>query len=367
MEILSPAVVVNAEPQRATARAEAELAQLRTQVAWLQAERAALWWAVGHDDLTGLPNRRLFYTLAPPLLRAGRPAVVMVLDLNGFKPINDRFGHDTGDSVLRLVAQRIASCSGDNLVARLGGDEFAAVLTSPHPQTREDWWRPAVARLSAAIAEPMPVAGRTLTVTASIGIAPAHGDVLIDDLMRFADLAMYQAKVTGRSHLAWAMDAVNDTAAHPSGQRRPLRHGDHCREAITARHSDPDAATAAQSPGQGQSRRRSPQVVELTVFVAGQQTGGDMSAPTCDPIRRDPSDVAPASTYHRGDPVWVHRNRAWRPGVVEGAASTAVMVTYRCAEGRGTAVDTMSAQYVVPRADVDAQLDRTTSDPGVAA
>lgn len=92
-----------------------------------------------------------------------------------------------------------------------------------------------------------------------------------------------------------------------------------------------------------------------------------MSAPTCDPSLRDPSDVAPASTYHRDDPIWVHRHGAWRPGVVEGASSGAVMATYRCGQGRGTLVDTMSAEYVLPRADVDAQLDGTTADPGVAA
>jgi len=57
--------------------------------------------------------------------------VVVVLDLNGFKPINDRYGHDAGDRVLCTVAERLSSCAGDNLVARLGGDEFAAVLVSP--------------------------------------------------------------------------------------------------------------------------------------------------------------------------------------------------------------------------------------------
>jgi Diguanylate cyclase, GGDEF domain len=125
---------------------EAELARLRTQVAWLQAERAALWWAVGHDELTGLANRRLFQTLAPSLL-GDHPgeAVVVVLDLNGFKPVNDRLGHDAGDLVLRLVAERLARC-GDDLVARFGGDEFAAVLTGPPDCDR--WWEPAVKALS---------------------------------------------------------------------------------------------------------------------------------------------------------------------------------------------------------------------------
>jgi GGDEF domain-containing protein len=86
MEILSPAARIDAKVYHRAAPAGAELAQLRAQVARLQAERAALWWAVGHDELTGLPNRRLLHTLAPSLLReAGRAAVVIVLDLDGFK------------------------------------------------------------------------------------------------------------------------------------------------------------------------------------------------------------------------------------------------------------------------------------------
>src|SRR5437588_11812744 len=93
MEILSAAVRMDADQWHGE-QADAELNRLRAQVTWLQAERAALWWAVGHDELTGLANRRLFHTLAPPVLRErGRRAAVIVLDLNGFKPINDRFGH----------------------------------------------------------------------------------------------------------------------------------------------------------------------------------------------------------------------------------------------------------------------------------
>src|SRR6266511_352254 len=121
MDVFRPAVRIggSAEPSGLAAdprAAEAEVAMLRAQVAWLRAERAALWWAVGHDELTGLANRRLFATLAPRLLRTGQPAAVIVLDLNGFKPINDTLGHEAGDQVLQIVAHRIASCVRDDLV-----------------------------------------------------------------------------------------------------------------------------------------------------------------------------------------------------------------------------------------------------------
>ncbi len=207
MEILSPFIRI----EFGAAWEDSELARLRAQVAWMQAERAALWWAVGHDELTGLPNRRLLYALAPSLLGdTGRSAVVAVLDLNGFKPINDAFGHDTGDAVLRIVAQRLASCVGDNLVARLGGDEFAAVLTGPG--AGGPWWQPAVTMLSSVVAEPMPVGGRTLRVTASIGVALAYDDAPVVELLRRADLAMYHAKVTGIPHAVWAAEAVAGNA-----------------------------------------------------------------------------------------------------------------------------------------------------------
>src|SRR5688572_16250822 len=112
-----------------------EIAGLRAQVARLQAEREALQYAAGHDELTGLPNRRLFYALASRVLdTTDESAAVMMIDLDGFKPINDRHGHAAGDHVLRIIACRLAAWAGDNLVARLGGDEFAVLLTNSGPK-----------------------------------------------------------------------------------------------------------------------------------------------------------------------------------------------------------------------------------------
>jgi len=177
------------------ARLERRVAELEIQVARLQSERVALYWAVGHDELTGLANRRQFYAVAPTILSVhGCTAAVLVLDLNGFKPINDTFGHQAGDEVLRQVARRLALHTGGDLVARLGGDEFAAVLTRQCEQSPAYWWRRTAAALYTTLAEPMWVDGRVLTVTASIGVAPAAPKTSIDELVRRADVAMYQAK-----------------------------------------------------------------------------------------------------------------------------------------------------------------------------
>jgi diguanylate cyclase (GGDEF)-like protein len=303
-----------------TSAAEDEIARLQEKVRWLEEERAALWWAVGHDELTGLANRRLFNTLGPPLLRErGRRAVVILLDLNGFKPINDQFGHAAGDAVLRIVSERIDACDFD-LAARLGGDEFAAILTDPELDDRHNWWQRQVTTLAMAIAEPIAVDGGAVSVTASIGIAPAFDDVPMDELVHRADQAMYQAKISRRSHISWD--------SHILGLQ-----GD-------------------------------PRVVEFALYPQDTRGRAPVSAP---PLPRGPGEVVPACSYKRGDPVWVLRYGAWRPGVVESASVLAIMATFRCAEGPGTVVDTMSAEYVQPRVNSDLELCDIAPHPVAAA
>lgn len=88
-----------------------------------------------------------------------------------------------------------------------------------------------------------------------------------------------------------------------------------------------------------------------------------MPAPTIDPDRRDPAAVAPADSYRPTDPVWVYRGGTWRAGVIEAASRRAALVTYRPNAGPGTAVDTLTAAYLVTRADLDPQLDNTPNHP----
>ncbi len=161
-----------------------------------------------YDALTGLPNRQLLLerlqaTLAPA--GQARGGVLMFIDLDNFKSLNDSMGHLRGDQLLQQVAVRLRACvkEGDT-VARLGGDEFVVLLAGPGAPQDDDGKRSqaqAVARrVLRALAEPYSLSGHVHHGTCSIGVTlfgPQDGTV--SDLLKHADLAMYQAKRTGRN------------------------------------------------------------------------------------------------------------------------------------------------------------------------
>jgi len=152
-----------------------------------------------HDGLTGLANRSLFRDRLEQALarsaRAGGTVAVLILDLDGFKQVNDSLGHDAGDRLLRVVADRLTeTVRTTDTVARFGGDEFAVLLDQTDEALAVSVARRALARL----AEPAVGAGRELEVAASIGIALYTGEAGGDELVRNADVAMYAAKDAGR-------------------------------------------------------------------------------------------------------------------------------------------------------------------------
>jgi diguanylate cyclase (GGDEF)-like protein/PAS domain S-box-containing protein len=156
-----------------------------------------------HDDLTGLPNRRLLndrlIQAVSQARRTRRPLMLCYLDLDGFKPVNDRWGHAAGDLLLQQVAARLLGCVRTNdTVCRLGGDEFVLMLTD---MEEADEHEAVIARVSAELARPFSLgADQHAIVTASIGIAAFPDDAdEAEPLLQRADEAMYQAKARGRN------------------------------------------------------------------------------------------------------------------------------------------------------------------------
>jgi diguanylate cyclase (GGDEF)-like protein len=150
-----------------------------------------------HDGLTGLANRTLFHAriadAVNPRRRTDGRAAVIVIDLDGFKEINDSLGHAAGDELLVTLSARLESAlRTSDTVARLGGDEFGILL--PEVRTQEDVLQ-AVERMRTAIEEPVALQGLSLSLEASIGVAlyPADGED-VETLLRCADAAMYHAK-----------------------------------------------------------------------------------------------------------------------------------------------------------------------------
>ena len=165
-----------------------------------------------HDALTGLPNRALFLNrLDQALLQADRRREVvglLFLDLDQFKVVNDSLGHSAGDALLVEAAARIAACVRPNdLVARLGGDEFTVVLTGVETSEAA---REVGERVLTAFQAPFVVYGHEVFVTPSIGVACANGSAA--DLLRRADVALYQAKAAGRACVVMFDEQMDERA-----------------------------------------------------------------------------------------------------------------------------------------------------------
>jgi diguanylate cyclase (GGDEF)-like protein/PAS domain S-box-containing protein len=167
-----------------------------------QAEQKIRYLAT-HDGMTGLVNREMFNQLInlaiEPARRYGRRLAVLFLDLDGFKEINDSFGHEFGDRMLIVVAQRLKGCMrSSDVVARLGGDEFVVLI----PELKDVIQLNMIAaNILSVIAKPEEIMGSQCKVTASIGISifpmDAHN---VSSLMKNADLAMYRAKQKGKNN-----------------------------------------------------------------------------------------------------------------------------------------------------------------------
>jgi diguanylate cyclase len=187
-------------------------------IAQLRAELAEAGWQLAHDPLTGLYNRRGLLAAHTTLASAPvQPIIAVLLDLDGFKQINDNYGHDAGDDLLRQIADRLAPLTAayGGHVARHSGDEYAAILPIRHGVFAIG------EQLKTAISTPVQLHGQdgpeTLVVTASIGIAIADSTEPLQAALHRADTAMYHAKHQGG----------NRHILHTPGMTMPDRKGRH--------------------------------------------------------------------------------------------------------------------------------------------
>lgn len=181
--------------------------------------------AAFHDALTGLANRALFedrlrHALASRL-RNSRPLAVLFLDLDDFKTINDSLGHRAGDALLTGVAARIDSLvRPTDTAARLGGDEFAVLLDCVENKAEA---QDIATRILEALTDQFVIENRSLTVTASVGIALANNSVDADELLRNADMAMYAAKASGKNSVHAFEEAMHERVVERLELRNELR------------------------------------------------------------------------------------------------------------------------------------------------
>ncbi|NJC70836.1 GGDEF domain-containing protein [Planosporangium thailandense] len=171
-------------------------------------------YAATHDTLTGLLNRRGLFEAWPTIRATG----LLLADLDGFKPVNDEFGHEAGDQVLATIGTRLAAMAG-TVSARLGGDEFALATVVVDPVEL-------AGRVASIVAAPIRIRGtREVTVTASIGVRALQGPTILDWALAEADRAMYTAKAGPDRVVVWRPGLPGPTVVPPVRLRdtRPAR------------------------------------------------------------------------------------------------------------------------------------------------
>ncbi|MBK0023004.1 EAL domain-containing protein [Brucella pseudogrignonensis] len=167
----------------------------------LQSQNYRLEHDAHHDALTGLPNRVLFRQDLEERLRAAQSglqsAIILLLDLDGFKDVNDTLGHDVGDALLQAVASRLAKIGSDgDVVCRLGGDEFALLTTG----IAEADALALASDLMEAISRPYLIGELEIKIGTCVGVAISQGEPNTEELFKHADLALYEAKALGPGH-----------------------------------------------------------------------------------------------------------------------------------------------------------------------
>jgi diguanylate cyclase (GGDEF)-like protein/PAS domain S-box-containing protein len=186
-----------------------------------------------YDGITGLPNRTYLQDQLSRALersaRTGRPGALLLIDLDNFKTLNDTLGHDKGDLLLQEVATRLqANARRVDTVARLGGDEFVMMLEdlAEQPQTAGNQVNTVGEKILAALSQPYELAGALHHTTASIGITLFYNkEDQVSELLKRADMAMYQAKAAGRNAMRFFSPAMQAAVSRRAALEADLRDG----------------------------------------------------------------------------------------------------------------------------------------------
>ena len=198
-------------------------------ISTLKESEEAVWQHANFDSLTGLPNRRMLYGRLDQEIqkanRTGQKVALIFLDLDRFKEVNDTLGHDQGDLLLKLTAERLIACMrGSDSVARLGGDEFV-ILVGSIDADEVSHVESIAQKVIATLSEPFQLAHERAYVSASIGMAIYPDDARsIDDLMKSVDQAMYASKHKGGSCFTYFMPQMQEVAQHRMSLSNDLRH-----------------------------------------------------------------------------------------------------------------------------------------------
>jgi diguanylate cyclase (GGDEF)-like protein/PAS domain S-box-containing protein len=180
-----------------------------------------------HDQLTGLPNRRLLHDRLSQAIssavRRDATLAVIYLDLDHFKDVNDSLGHGAGDVLLQVVAGRLLGCvRADDTLARMGGDEFVLLLNGVNGA---DDVAGIAAKIMHELSQPLSVGDDEWHITPSLGISLCPQDGRdADDLLKYADVALYQAKQQGRATYRFCTQALHDQSVERVQLERLLRH-----------------------------------------------------------------------------------------------------------------------------------------------
>ncbi|MDH5300337.1 MAG: EAL domain-containing protein [Gammaproteobacteria bacterium] len=178
-----------------------------------------------YDPLTALPNRRHFTQLLEKQLQNNNDDAnsryLMFLDLDNFKPINDFYGHDAGDRLLRIIAARLANLlRPDDVIARLGGDEFAMIIRCDTAQVDS-----IAQKILNHIAQPIALNDKRIDISISVGIALMNEESTVSKLLKQADMAMYQAKALGKNNFSFYSPELETEVLHHQRLLNDAKHG----------------------------------------------------------------------------------------------------------------------------------------------